>query len=199
MYKLDKVKKTSPLSSLFIRFCILTSFGILHAESLGKTVLLSAFEGPAWTVQTRTGRATSFITPGFEGGNALRVQARGPSFRLLPPAPIAIQARTRSISLRATGTGKRDVLFVIVRDAFGQEQTVRLGLLDFRDPKILTADTSRLAQMVRLENRGITLIALYLVPANPDDDCQITVAELKALVEEPFRTPADPFGPAAAP
>ncbi|MBL8022273.1 MAG: hypothetical protein JNM27_21535 [Leptospirales bacterium] len=182
-----------------MRFCILTSFATLGAESLGKTVLLSEFPGPAWTVQGRAGRATSFITPGFEGGNALRVQAKGPSFRLLPPSPIPIQARTRQISLRATGTGKRDTLFAIVRDAFGQEQIVRIGLLDFREPRILTADTSRLAQMVRLQPRGLTLIALYLVPANPDEDCQITIAELKALVEEPFRVPADPFGPPPKP
>jgi len=123
----------------------------------------------------------------------MRIQVKGGTFRILIAEPVALPARVAKLTIRVSGTGHRDRLIFILRDGLGLEQKVPLGFVDFREVRTLEADVGQLPQMVLLEKKGLIFVGFYLIPSDPLRDCQITVGDLSAFIQDPYVLENDPF------
>jgi hypothetical protein len=183
LFSLDKLRKSGQVSSLIVTFSMLvqTVFAFPGASDR----MLENFESVLW----RAG-ADTYLTrvSAFDGsGHAMRVQFKSTS-RLIPPRPIHLPAQSIALKLKVFGSGRKDRLFVILKDAYGTDHSILIGNTDFKISKEMSIPLAGLTQAVHLEEKGLELRWFLIVPAS-DKPASIQMDDLTVQTRDLIRIP----------
>lgn len=177
------------MSSLIGSFCILlASSGALSAQSEEKTSTLDPMDS-GWVASPGLSLLSVSGLDGQGRAQAVRLRQSG----RLDRKPVQLLPHVLRLSVRVQGSGKRDRLYALLQDAYGRHQMVSFGLIDFKDVRRLSADTSTILQLVRLEKRGLTFYGFYIEKARGTESATV-LDELEVTSAEPYFMPADPLG-----